>query len=395
MSETKSVAVRSPEAVKKGQKALRTTVSTSEYSHVYLGASKIYFLQEVHRTKRGRIEFNVVDHRIIKQDNRPRGTAIRLKKWQSDPHLHTAEQWNRSSGEVFRLGRLRLLKQSYTDPESRAHIPPLKPFHFKKDMIQSIMEDIFLDQNVCFTGRPGVGKTETIQQLAARLGIPCVRIQTSSGVTPESFVGGYVPGPGGHIVWADGLLTKAARYGWWAILDEWDFAPSSIRTLANPVLEVANRQLVLTDKDGGEILSRHDGSIHPNFRVFSTGNTMGSMADEADMFGGYADPNAAQLSRWNVYHIDFLSSTELLRVIKGAVPELTQKKARQIVKGADSINEAKIQGAWFSTRVALAVARKMKFGLDFFKALEPTFLNHHDQSTRRRIMQSLTDTGEV
>lgn len=229
------------------------------------------------------------------------------------------------------------------------------------------------------------------QQIAARLNTPCVRIQTSSGVTPESFVGGYVPSPDGKGMWVDGLLTQAARNGWWVILDEWDFCPAHIRTITNPVLESGNRQLILTDKDGGEILTRENGKMHRDFRVFATGNAAGMMQDEAEYFGGAAEHNAAQLSRWNVYKIDYPEDKVLFKIIRNAVPELSSKGANQIVKAARSVINAKIPGVFFSTRVALAIGHKMKYHIKFMDAINPVLLNHLGMAERRRIMQLLTD----
>ena len=362
-----------------------SVASSSEY--IYLGRNKFFFLELEKRTTRGKGLFLVKDY-LTFSGERKQMSKKRLRTYSfSDVNLYSSLLWQSSAKEVVKIGKSRFLKRKPSESEGQSYVPKIKPYVFP-DWVNSICTDILTDSNVLLTGDHGSGKSTVILQIAARVNSPCVRIQCSSDMTVESFLGGYVPSSSGGAMWSDGLLTKAARYGWWVILDEFDTCNASVRTILNGVLEVPNRMLSISDKDGGEILSTSNGTIHPNFRVFCTGNSFGSNSGNADLYGGTLEQNAAQNSRFNIYHIQYLSEAELFKVIRNEYPELNRKQIKRIVTFATLINTtSKFPGVKFSTRTALSVGKKMRYGASFEEALYPCFINHFEESIGKKILK--------
>lgn len=367
--------------------SVETSSTTPSSDYVYLGRNTFFFLTLEKTTTRGKGIFRVKDCLTFSGDKKP-VPRKQLRTYSfSDVNLYTFSEWESSAKDVVKIGKSCFLKRKPSDPEGQSYVPKIKPYVFP-EWIHSICTDILTDSNVLLTGDHGSGKSTVILQIAARVNSPCVRIQCSSDMTVESFLGGYVPSPTGGAMWSDGLLTKAARYGWWVILDEFDTCNASVRTILNGVLEVPNRILSISDKDGGEILSTSNNTIHHNFRIFCTGNSFGSNSGNADFYGGTLEQNIAQNSRFNIYHIHYLSEAELFKVIRNEYPELNRKQIKRIVTFATLINTTlKFPGVKFSTRTALAVGKKMRYGSSFEDAIYPCFINHFEESIGKKILK--------
>jgi len=98
------------------------------------------------------------------------------------------------------------------------------------------------------------------------------------------------------------------------------------------------------------------------------------MADEADNFGGSSDANAAQMSRWNVYHVPNPYEKQLSKIIHERVPEVPFGIRSKIVKLATKINNKKMSGVYFSPRTAIAIAEKVRNRISLKEAIYPCFI---------------------
>lgn len=364
--------------------SIHDSPKTYNFTHVYFGKNKVYFLKLDSSTKKGNLKFTIVSTKG-KESSRPRKN---LGLWSHNPNLYTLKDWQDSIEETFNFKRLRLLKRKIKNSH---YIPEIdKNFHFP-DWAESMINDILADTNIMLSGEPGTGKSTIIQQLGARLNIPVYRIQCSGGSTVESFIGGFVPSESGGARWEDGFVTRACREGAWVILDEYDAINSNVRLSLQGILESKSRILSLSDKN--EILTRKNGGINSGFRIFATGNTLGSMSDKADLFGGTTDSNMASMTRWNVYIVDYLTDSELYKVLRNNVPQINRKLVKDIVNLAREVNKAKIPGVSFNTRTALAIANKLKYKVTLEQALQPVLLNLLGSNEANKVKKIISTTG--
>lgn len=123
--------------------------------------------------------------------------------------------------------------------------------------------------SMAFVGESGTGKSTAARVLPARCGIPYISVNFSVNIEEADLFGSMVPNPkklkpeDPEFVWTDGIITKAVRYGYCAILEEINFARPGVLGKLNSLLD-ENRQI---DLSTGEIVR-----AHPNFRIIATCN---------------------------------------------------------------------------------------------------------------------------
>lgn len=197
----------------------------------------------------------------------------------------------------------------------RTEVTPYVPrrndaYHFSTHAFD-VAKDILEDKNVMLVGHTGCGKTSLVTQIASRMNQSVLRSNLNGQSTIGDFVGLWTV-KGGETIWVDGVLPTAMRNGYWLILDEIDFAEPAILAVLNDVLESGGK-LTLKEK-GHEIVEPH-----PNFRVFSTANSVGCMQAFRHLYQGTNIMNEAFLDRWRVYHVDYLPEEEEAEVIFNTV----------------------------------------------------------------------------
>lgn len=200
----------------------------------------------------------------------------------------------------------------------------------------SILQDILANIPVAASGHTGTGKSTTIEQIAARINQPCVR-PVLSGQMAKSDLFGSKTANNGNISFVDGIVPMAMRKGWWLILDEMDFADPSIlqalNSLFDPIPEGKQRHIILMDNDGERV------EAHPDFRVFATANTIGVMEEFRHLYRGATLLNQAYLERFRIYHFDYLSEVDEIRVVSDTL-DLPGDISKYLVKTAVLVREA-------------------------------------------------------
>jgi midasin (ATPase involved in ribosome maturation) len=123
--------------------------------------------------------------------------------------------------------------------------------------------------SMAFVGESGTGKSTAARVIPARCGIPYISVNFSVNIEEADLFGSMVPNAkkskpeDPEFVWADGIITKAVRYGYCVILEELNFARPGVLGKLNSLLD-ENRQI---DLSTGEIVK-----AHPNFRIIATCN---------------------------------------------------------------------------------------------------------------------------
>jgi len=218
-------------------------------------------------------------------------------------------------------------------------------------------------------GPTGCGKSTLVEELAAMLNQPCVRVQLNQRFTTAEFVGFHEIAADGTTVWRDGLLPQAMRNGWWLLLDEITAAPAGILMKLQAVLE--GKPLVLTD-NGGEVVVPH-----ASFRFMATDNTNGR-GDDTGLYAGTNVINEATLDRFGVVIKANYPAKETEVEILMNRTRVNRAIAEKMVTIASKVREAlanEMCYCTFSTRRLIAWASKAVRMRDARRAAQITVVN--------------------
>jgi cobaltochelatase CobS len=174
-------------------------------------------------------------------------------------------------------------------------------------------------------GHTGTGKTTMVEQVAAYLGYPFMRLNFDSDISRMDLIGRdtLVTEDGVTISkFVDGILPQMMQAPVLGCFDEIDYVRSDIGYVMQRVFEMDN--LVLTE-DGGRIVKPH-----PMFRIFATGNTVGQ-GDEHGMYQGARPQSLALLDRFtNWIEVKYLDPEDREKLVRGAAPGLEDRMVRMI-----------------------------------------------------------------
>ncbi|KNC56498.1 uncharacterized protein AMSG_11499 [Thecamonas trahens ATCC 50062] len=154
---------------------------------------------------------------------------------------------------------------------------------------------------ILLQGPTSAGKTSMVEYLAAATGHDFVRINNHEHTDLQEYIGSYVAGPSGSLVFQEGLLVQAVRSGSWLVLDELNLAPSEVLEALNRLLD-DNRELFIPET-GARI------TPHPAFRLFATQNPPG-------LYGGRKVLSKAFANRFLQLHVEDIPADELAVIIE-------------------------------------------------------------------------------
>ncbi len=218
----------------------------------------------------------------------------------------------------------------------RYFIPQVDPHYlFRPDLLRDILgfhqlraEGTIKDSFMLF-GAKGAGKTSLIDQVAARLNIPCITVTGHSRLEVPELLGKNTL-IDGDLIWQDGPLVTAMRRGYWFVLSEYDLLDPGTQAGMNDIAE--GRPLVLED-NGGEILK-----AKPTFRFMTTGNTNGN-GDATGTYQGTVLQNAAFLDRFMMVEVGYATPEEESQILEKAVPLLNSGIRTKLIAVANEIRK--------------------------------------------------------
>ena len=258
------------------------------------------------------------------------------------------------------------------DPISH-FIPELDPnYLFRPDLLRDILgyhqlrvEGEIKDSFMLF-GPKGAGKTSLIDQVAARLNIPCISVTGHSRLEVPELLGKNIL-VDGDMIWQDGPLTIAMRKGYWFVLSEYDLIDPGTQAGLNDIAE--GRPLTLED-NGGEIVRQHK-----NFRFMVTGNTSGN-GDASGTYQGTIMQNSAFLDRFMSVEVGYPTEEEEDKILSQAVPQLTPNIRKNLIEVANEVRllhtgDENTPGQIDLTCSTRALIRWAKFLLYFKKTDSP------------------------
>ena len=216
---------------------------------------------------------------------------------------------------------------AYSAPDP--HVPDLDPdYLFDRDTTLAILAGFARNRRVMVTGYHGTGKSTHIEQVAARLNWPCVRINLDSHVSRVDLVGkdAIVLKDGKQVTeFKDGILPWALQNNVALCFDEYDAGRPDVMFVIQRVLEVAGR---LTLLDQSRVIRPH-----PAFRLFATTNTIG-LGDTSGLYHGTQQINQGQMDRWSIVAtLNYLPHDREVDIVMAKVPKFAKRDAKVDGKG--------------------------------------------------------------
>ena len=175
------------------------------------------------------------------------------------------------------------------------HVPDIDTaYRFDPETTLAILAGFAFNRRVMIQGYHGTGKSSHIEQVAARLNWPCIRINLDSHISRIDLIGkdAIVLKDGRQITeFREGLLPWALQHPCALVFDEYDAGRPDVMFVIQRVLEVEGR---LTLLDQNRVIRPH-----PGFRLFATANTVG-LGDTTGLYHGTQQINQGQMDRWNI-----------------------------------------------------------------------------------------------
>ena len=267
-----------------------------------------------------------------------------------------------------------------------AYVPDLDPdYLFDRDTTLAILAGFAHNRRVMVSGFHGTGKSTHIEQVAARLNWPCVRVNLDSHVSRIDLVGkdAIVLKDGKQVTeFKDGILPWAYQHNVALVFDEYDAGRPDVMFVIQRVLE---RDGKLTLLDQNQVLTPH-----PYFRLFATANTIG-LGNLNGLYHGAQVLNQAQLDRWNVVaRLDYLPAEQEVAIVSGQAPGTDPALVERMVALANLTRQGFAAGdlsTLMSPRAVIAWAENADIFGDTARAFRLTFLNKCDDSERALVAE--------
>jgi cobaltochelatase CobS len=271
------------------------------------------------------------------------------------------------------------------------HTPAIDPTYvFDPPTTRAILAGFAYNRRVMIQGYHGTGKSTHVEQVAARLNWPMVRVNLDSHVSRIDMVGkdAIVLKDGKQITeFQEGILPWALQRPVALLFDEYDAGRPDVMFVIQRVLE-ASGSLTLLDQT--KVIRPH-----PYFRLFSTTNTIG-LGDTTGLYHGTQQINQGQMDRWSIVStLNYLPRETENAIIMAKMDHLAETEAgkstiKDMVKVADLTREAFINGdisTVMSPRTVLTWAENYEIFGDLGAAFRLTFLNKCDELERPTIAE--------
>ncbi|MBI4923706.1 MAG: cobaltochelatase subunit CobS [Devosia nanyangense] len=274
--------------------------------------------------------------------------------------------------------------KGYAEPDN--HVPPLDPdYLFDRNTTLAILAGFAFNRRVMVQGYHGTGKSTHIEQVAARLNWPLVRVNLDAHVSRIDLVGkdAIVLKDGKQITeFRDGILPWAVQNNIALVFDEYDAGRPDVMFVIQRVLETQGR---LTLLDQNRVITPH-----PAFRLFATTNTIG-LGDTSGLYHGTQQINQGQMDRWSIVTtLNYLPHDKEVGIVLAkaksyATTEKGKKTVANMVRLADLTRSAFINGdlsTVMSPRTVITWAENAEIFGDLGFAFRLTFLNKCDELER-------------
>jgi len=271
------------------------------------------------------------------------------------------------------------------------HVPELdRAYRFDRDTTLAILAGFAFNRRVMVQGYHGTGKSTHIEQVAARLNWPCIRVNLDSHISRIDLIGkdAIVLKDGKQVTeFREGILPWALQHPCALVFDEYDAGRPDVMFVIQRVLEVEGK---LTLLDQNRVIRPH-----PYFRLFATANTVG-LGDTSGLYHGTQQINQGQMDRWNIVatlnYLPHQQEVEIVLAKLGIDPKdaKARKQVEQMVALADLTRAGFIAGdisTLMSPRTVITWAENARIFGDVGFAFRLTFLNKCDEVERSTLAE--------
>lgn len=283
---------------------------------------------------------------------------------------------------------------SEVKPLGFAHAHPLTPvvddaYVFDKATTLAILAGFMHNRRVLIQGYHGTGKSTHIEQVAARLNWPCIRINMDAHISRTDLIGrdAIVLRDGKQITeFQEGIIPWSLRRPVALVFDEYDAGRPDVMFVIQRILEAQGK---LTLLDQNTVITPH-----PFFRIFATSNTIG-LGDATGLYHGTQAINQGQMDRWNIVAtLNYLPTEIEERIVLARLPELNNAKGKKQI--ATMVAMANLTRAGFmngdissvmSPRTVISWAENTAIFGSLDMAFRLSFLNKCDEMERGTIAE--------
>ena len=270
------------------------------------------------------------------------------------------------------------------------HVPNLdEAYRFDYDTTIAILAGFAYNRRVLIQGYHGTGKSTHIEQVAARLNWPCIRVNLDSHISRIDLLGkdAIVIRDGKQVTeFREGLLPWALQHPTALVFDEYDAGRPDVMFVIQRVLEVEGK---LTLLDQNRVIRPH-----PAFRLFATANTVG-LGDTTGLYHGTQQINQGQMDRWNIVAtLNYLPHDEEVNIVLAKAPDYDNDDGRRTVGAMVALAGLTRSGfvagdisTVMSPRTVMTWAQNARIFSDVGFAFRVTFLNKCDEVERATVAE--------
>jgi len=278
----------------------------------------------------------------------------------------------------------------YKFKEKTEHVPEIdQTYIFDPATTLSILAGFSSNRRVLIQGYHGTGKSTHIEQVAARLNWPCIRINLDSHISRIDLIGkdAIVLKDNKQVTeFQDGILPWSYKNPVALVFDEYDAGRPDVMFVIQRILESEGK---LTLLDQSRVIKPHKF-----FRLFATANTVG-LGDTSGLYHGTQQINQGQMDRWNIVStLNYLSLDKEMEIILGKNKNLNNPKGKEQVSNMIKVASLTRKGFMagdistvMSPRTVLHWAENSEIFKDIGYAFRVTFLNKCDDAEKNTIAE--------
>ena len=273
---------------------------------------------------------------------------------------------------------------------SGEHVPDVdEAYVFDPQTTLAILAGFAHNRRVMIQGYHGTGKSTHIEQVAARLNWPCVRVNLDSHISRIDLIGkdAIILRDGMQVTeFREGILPWAVQHPVALVFDEYDAGRPDVMFVIQRVLEVQGKMTLL---DQNRVIVPHG-----SFRLFSTANTVG-LGDTTGLYHGTQQINQGQMDRWSIVStLNYLEHEEEEKIVLSKVPDYNTAKGRETIRQMVAVAELTRGGFMagdistvMSPRTVITWAENTGIFDDVGFAFRLTFLNKCDETERAQVAE--------